>query len=71
MTGGYVVRRAFTEDEIFKKVGFGFHLLSPHPSYEPILCATQKDFRADQKIYDVKDTKGKRFQIGIPCTIYP
>ena len=65
------MRKSFTEEEIFKKVGFGFHLLSPHPSHKPILCATETDFRKDQKVYDVQDTKGKRFRIGIPCTIYP
>lgn len=71
ITGGYVVRKSFTDEEMFTQVGFGFQLISPHPSHLPILCAIQKKFKPDQEVFDVTDIKGKRFKIGIPCTIYP
>ena len=32
MVGGFVLRRAFTEEELYKDVGFGFHLLMPSPA---------------------------------------
>lgn len=32
MVGGFILRKAFTEEEIYKGVGYGFHLIIPRPS---------------------------------------
>ena len=45
IVGGYVVRRSFTEEELYKNVGFGLQLLMPRPSQENIYdikCAYQE-----------------------------
>jgi hypothetical protein len=41
MVGGYVLRKALTDRELFTMAGFGFHLFSQKPGTGiPNLCST-------------------------------
>ena len=45
VVGGFILRQSFTEEELYKIPGFGFHLLMPSPAQKGIKgikCAEQK-----------------------------
>ena len=51
MVGGFTLRKSFTEKELYKNVGFGFHLFMPAPAsggVRGIKCAEQETFTDDQ-----------------------
>ena len=70
IVGGYVLRTAFTEEELYKIPGFGFHLMSPKPK-DNLLCDVQTTFTQEQEIFEVDDKDGISYKIGIPCPLYP
>ena len=34
LVGGYVLRKSYTEEELYKTIGFGFHLIIPKPHWK-------------------------------------
>ena len=76
MVGGFTLRKSFTEEEIYKNVGFGFQLLLSTPAQwnrriKGTYCAYQKKTRPDQEVFEVADKEGKQYKLVIPCVIYP
>lgn len=69
-SGSFVARRSFNDEEFFKVLGLGFHLLLPKP-YEPIVNACggeDKQFAPDQTVYEVTDFQTQKvIRIGLPC----
>ena len=76
MVGGFVIRESFTEEEVYKNIGFGFQLLFPAPAQgnrkiKGARCPYEKKTRPDQEIFEVADKEGKQYKVPIPCLIYP
>ena len=73
MTGGAVVRKVFTDEELFTIVGFGYHLFIPRPSTGGINdCGKVNNFGSDQEIFEITDPRNRRvYRLSIPCKEYP
>ena len=71
MVGGFSLRKAFSEEELYTYIGFGFHLIIPKTESPSSFCETQKQFTKDQKVFPVVDRDGRKFNIGLPCREYP
>ena len=51
MVGGGALRKVFTDEEVFKSVGFGFHLIIPRPSSIPkqtLDCYKSREYKSNK-----------------------
>lgn len=68
MSGGVVVRKVFSDEELFTAVGFGYHLFIPRPSTGGINdCGKIHNFGPDQEVFEIIDSRNKVYKVGIPC----
>jgi len=73
IVGGFALRKALTEVDLFQGTGYGFQLFSQKPGTgKPNLCSTHNsDPKSGGEIFNVNDHQtGKMFTISIPCEIY-
>lgn len=74
MSGSFISRKVFNNEEVMGVVGLGFQLLYPLP-YEKVVnkCGgVGRSFAVDQMVFKVYDYQMKAdIAIGIPCREYP